>query len=117
MAEYLAKAGKAEYLNRLAHYLNMYFKQFVNKAHKEGGDVFKFVGDGITIIWPPDFEEEKLAISRLKILREERIARAVQAARSIQDEFHNMEIIKGAIKLSVKIGIGYGPSSLLFEGG
>ncbi len=36
-------------------------------------------------------EEENLEISRQKILREERIARAVQDTRSIQNEFHNME--------------------------
>ena len=116
LSEHLAKAG-AGGAEKLAFYLNRYLEQLANKVRKEGGDVFKFAGDAIIIVWPPDFEEEKLSESDTAKLREERIARAVQAARAIQNEFHNMEIIKGAITLSVKIGIGYGQSSLLFVGG
>ena len=116
LSEYLAKAG-AGGAEKLAFYLNRYLEQLANKVRKEGGDVFKFAGDAIIIVWPPKWNEKELSEVKMKKLREQRIARAVQAARAIQMEFHQMEIIKGAITLSVKIGIGYGRSSLLFVGG
>jgi len=69
LSEYLAKAG-AGGAEKLAFYLNRYLEQLANKARKEGGDVFKFAGDAIIIVWPPDFEEEKLDEHRQKILRD-----------------------------------------------
>jgi hypothetical protein len=42
---------------------------------------------------------------------------AIECARDIQKEMNNFQILADVSSLSVKIGIGYGPCSLLYVGG
>ena len=38
---------------KLAFYLNRYLEQVARIVGNEGGDIFKFAGDAMLIIWPP----------------------------------------------------------------
>ena len=49
-------------------------------------------------------------------LAQQTIRKAIQCALEMQTQLNNMQIMPG-IKLSVKIGIGYGPCALLYVGG
>jgi class 3 adenylate cyclase len=76
----------------------------VNIIGKNGGDIFKFAGDAILVIWPEN-----------KDLRES-CRRAIQCALDIQSKLNNQEITPNK-KLSVKIGIGVGECRILVVGG
>src|ERR1700749_15635 len=47
-------SGKDEYL---AKHLNSYFELLVRTMSSQGGDVFKFAGDAILVLWPPSEED------------------------------------------------------------
>ena len=87
--------------------INRYMEQIINIIGANGGDIFKFVGDAIMVIWPPDDSPNFL---------ETACRRAVQCAVDIQNKLNNLEIVKGKT-LSVKIGIGVGQCHILFVGG
>ena len=74
------------------------------QAH--GGDIFKYAGDAMIVLWPPDDED---SVSN-------RVRRATQAAVAIQTKQHAMDLHEG-VQLSVKIGIGVGKVAVLFLGG
>lgn len=103
LSEAMAKYGPegAEYL---AKHLNSYFGQMVKIIASEGGDIFKFAGDAMIILWP-DVEDIPA-----------RARRAARAAVSVQQTLHAAELSDG-VTLSVKIGIGVGPVSVLHLGG
>ena len=82
-------------------------EQIINIIGANGGDIFKFVGDAIMVIWPPDDSPNFL---------ETACYRALQCAIDIQNKLNNLEIVKGKF-LSVKIGIGVGKCHILFVGG
>ena len=46
----------------LAKMLNSYFEQLVKVISSQGGDVFKFAGDALVVLWPPS-SSSKLASS------------------------------------------------------
>jgi class 3 adenylate cyclase len=88
----------------LAFSLNRYMEKLINIISKNGGDIFKFAGDALLVIWPDGSSIE------------DSCKRAVQCALDIQAELHNVEISK-AKKLSIKIGLGQGEVRILFVGG
>lgn len=87
--------------------INRYMEQIINIIGANGGDIFKFVGDAIMVIWPPDDSPNFI---------ETACYRALQCAIDIQNKLNNLEIVKGKF-LSVKIGIGVGKCHILFVGG
>ena len=87
--------------------INRYMEQIINIIGANGGDIFKFVGDAIMVIWPPDGSPNFLKNA---------CKRACQCAMDIQSKLNDLEIIEGK-KLSVKIGIGVGQCHILFVGG
>ena len=103
LSEAMAKYGPegAEYL---AKHLNSYFGQMVKAIASEGGDIFKFAGDAMIVLWP-DLDT-----------MEARARRAAQCALAIQEALHAAELSEG-VTLSVKIGIGMGRVSVLHLGG
>lgn len=103
LSESFAKLGRIgpEFL---AFSLNRYMEKLINIIGKNGGDIFKFAGDALLVIWP---EGSDLSDS---------CKRAIQCALDIQAELHNVEISKDK-KLSIKIGIGVGEVRILFVGG
>ena len=88
----------------LAFSLNRYMEELIKIIGKNGGDIFKFAGDALLVIWP---EGKDLSDS---------CQRAVQCALEIQSKLHNVEISPDK-KLSIKIGIGVGDIKILFVGG
>lgn len=104
LSESLAVFGDngAEYL---ARHLNSYFEQLVRIIGSQGGDVFKFAGDALVVIWPSS-EESLETLAR----------RAIQAALEIQKKMHQAELSESVV-LSVKLGVGVGNVSILHVGG
>jgi len=104
----LAEAMEKEGLGAegLAKYLNQYFAQMAREIQGQGGDIFKYAGDAMIVLWPED-EDDPL---------ENRIRRAAQAAITIQTKLHALDLHKG-VQLSVKIGLGVGEVAVLFVGG
>ena len=82
-------------------------ERIINIIGANGGDIFKFVGDAIMVIWPPDGSPNFLKNA---------CKRACQCAMDIQRQLNDLEIIEGK-KLSVKIGLGVGQCHILFVGG
>ena len=99
----MAKYGP-EGAEHLAFFLNFYFSQMVKAIAAEGGDIFKFAGDAMIVLWP---EGESL---------ETRARHAIQCALTVQTNLHKAELREG-VTLSVKIGIGVGKVSVLHLGG
>jgi class 3 adenylate cyclase len=71
----------------------------------QGGDVFKFAGDAILVVWPPS-DEDLTTLTR----------RAGQCALEIKDKLQDVKF-QHNITLSVKIGVGVGEISILHIGG
>lgn len=105
LAEAFAKKGRIgpEFL---AYSLNRYMEQLVGIIGKNGGDIFKFAGDALLVIWPETSNHELSKSCR----------RATQCALDIQAKLHNVEISKNK-KLSIKVGIGVGEVRILVVGG
>jgi len=71
----------------------------------EGGDIFKFAGDAMIILWPESAGS-----------MEQRARHAVQCAESVQRALHEAKLEED-VTLSVKIGVGVGNVSILHLGG
>ncbi|CAM9326058.1 unnamed protein product, partial [Hapterophycus canaliculatus] len=59
-----AMMSSAEGVEGLAKHLNSYFGQMVRIIASEGGDVFKFVGDALIVLWPPPAREALTDIAK-----------------------------------------------------
>lgn len=70
-----------------------------------GGDVLKFAGDALIVLWPAVFEN-----------LENLTRRAGQCAIEVQDTLYRTALADG-IELSVKLGIGVGKCSIAYIGG
>ena len=64
---------------KLAFYLNSYFTQVVKLIAKSGGDIFKFAGDALLVLWP-EVPGQDLAT---------RVQLAAQCAQQIQRHMHD----------------------------
>eukprot|EP01084_Bolivina_argentea_P115195 204899_1 len=97
----------------LAFYLNRYMEQIVRHIARAGGDVFKFAGDAMLVLWvpPEDLDEEGV-----KKEIQQMACRAVQTSIAIQNELDCADLTDG-VTLSVKIGIGVGKATVLHVGG
>lgn len=91
LSEAMAKHGPegAEYLTK---HLNSYFSQMVKIIASEGGDIFKFAGDAMIVLWP---ESEPIDV---------RARHAVQCAEGVQGALHNAKLEEG-VTLSVKVRV------------
>ena len=98
--------------------LNHYFEILISIISNNGGDIIKFVGDGLFIVWSPDNEENERYINKKKYIENMRICsiKALQCAMDIHKKLYNQEITKG-YSFKVKIGIGIGDISLVVVGG
>ncbi|GBG26248.1 cAMP-specific 3',5'-cyclic phosphodiesterase [Hondaea fermentalgiana] len=92
----------------LAKQLNSYFSQLVKIINSEGGDVFKFAGDAMIVLWPPTGDEESI---------EDRAKRATQCAVRIQGLGQDLTFDDDAVSLSIKIGVGVGSLAIIHLGG
>ncbi|ETO14094.1 hypothetical protein RFI_23273 [Reticulomyxa filosa] len=107
----------------LAFFLNRYMEQLVRHVARAGGEVFKFAGDAMLVLWVPP-ESNKNEEEKCEELLKEMAHRAVQVRMylhnfcsvAIQEELNQAELTKG-VSLSVKIGIGVGKANVLHVGG
>ncbi len=107
LAEGLARLGPqgAEELTRL---LNGYFSRMIALVEAEGGEVVKFSGDAMTVVFPAT---ANLAQATRQAMN---AAQAMQAAMS---EFQTLQTIAGTVKLGMKIGVGAGDVLAFSVGG
>lgn len=104
MCEAIAAIGKGAE-EHLAKNLNSYFELLLKSMSSSGGDVFKFAGDAILVVWPPGPEDLPT-----------KVRRAIQCGMNISSSFQDAQLSHG-VRLSVKIGIGCGNVSILHLGG
>lgn len=99
LTEALAQKGPAG-AEELTHLLNGYFSRMIALIEAEGGQVAKFGGDALTVVFPA--RQEALGVAA---------RRAVQAAEAMQaamSEFATLETSVGPVALGMKIGVGAG---------
>lgn len=99
LTEMLAQRG-SEGPEELTRLLNDYFGRMIALIEAEGGEVVKFGGDALTVVFPAVDEELGIATRRAK-----QSALAMQAAMS---DFATLETSAGPVALGMKIGIGAG---------
>ncbi len=107
LAEQLTGEGihGIETLNRL---LNGVLGALVEIAHTFGGDILHFVGDAIVCMWPVEEPAEPAARRRAALY-------ACTAAFEMQSTLIKMppsETPLGPVKPAVRLGIGYGPTTI-----
>lgn len=103
LSEAMALNGKGA--EGLAKHLNSYFGQMLRLIASDGGDVFKFAGDAIIVLWPEGQDDMETTVRR-----------AAQCAYSIQENL-DKSLMEEGVRLSVKIGIGFGNVSVMHVGG
>ena len=108
LAEKLSLKGP-EGTELLAFTLNRYMELLVNGISRSGGDIFKFAGDAMIIVWPPPVDNN---FEELTIM----CRQAIQSALDIQSKLTDFKIID-EVKLSVKIGFGIGQVTIAHVGG
>ena len=90
----------------LAFSLNRYMELLINIIGKNGGDIFKFAGDALLVIWPATKNNDL----------EEYSMRALNCAKQIQRKLNNLDMGIGN-RLCVKVGLGVGECSMFYVGG
>ena len=93
LSEACAKKGQRGN-EELAFCINRYMEGMVSNLNQCGGDIIKFVGDAMIVMWP--------TIGSGGETKESTIRMAIQCAQSIQKSMNNIQIIPGAT-LSVKV--------------
>ncbi|CAD8172324.1 unnamed protein product [Paramecium pentaurelia] len=110
LTEKLSQLG-TEGAERIAFAINRYMELLVQGIGRSGGDIFKFAGDAMIVIWPPPPEGNNF-VQQIETL----LKQAIQSALLIQEKLTKTTIEQG-IQLSVKIGFGVGEMSIIHVGG
>lgn len=108
LTELLARRG-AEGPEELTYVLNTYFSAMIDALEDEGGEVVKFSGDALTVLFPAIDEPLGYAVRR-----------ALQAATQMQHlmtAFSTVTTSAGPVHLAMKIGIGAGTVRTFQVGG
>ncbi len=100
LTEALAQKG-AEGPEELTRLLNGYFSRMIALIEAEGGEVVKFSGDAVTVVFPT--REETLGHAT------RRAAQAAEAMQAAMRDFTTLQTSVGPVALGMKIGIGTGP--------
>ena len=66
--------------------LNRYMEGMVTSLNQYGGDIIKFVGDAMIVMWPPIRKEKANFVTK----REDTIRRAVECSQNIQKQMNNL---------------------------
>ena len=101
----------------LAFCINRYMEGMVKNLVKFGGDIIKFVGDAMIVMWPRTHWNQEDVDTNEHDEKVNVIRKAIQCAMDIQKELNNKKIMANVTNLSVKIGIGFGKCALLYVGG
>lgn len=107
LTERLAQRGPQgeEKLTRL---LSDYFGELIDLVSAYGGDVVKFAGDGLSVVWPVGEDADQDLVSATR--------HAAQCGLAIQSKLNNYRAAEG-VRLSVQVGISAGEVHLLYVGG
>lgn len=97
LAERLAAKGSAG-AEDLSGALNAYFGPLIDLVHRHGGDVVKFAGDALIVVWPAEVGQAGL---------ERSVWLAAKAGMAVQEEVQRLKTAVG-IALSIKVAIGAG---------
>ena len=66
--------------------LNRYMEGMVTSLNQYGGDIIKFVGDAMIVMWPPINKERVNYVDK----RKDTIRRAVECSQNIQKQMNNL---------------------------
>ena len=100
--EHFAQQG-GDGLGQMMSLVNMYFQQMIKITAACGGDVVKFAGDALIVLWTQGSEST-------------RAHRACECAMELQDALHDCPMTQ-TIRLSLKIGVGIGSATMFYVGG
>ena len=81
----------------------MFFEQMIKICSASGGDVVKFAGDALIVVWigaPP------------KVFA----VRACECAMELQESLHKATMANG-VEFSLKVGVGMGSLTIFYVGG
>ena len=109
LTEALAQKG-AEGPEELTRLLNTYFSRMITLIEAESGEVVKFSGDAVTVMFPVKAGETLGQATR----HAKQAAETMQAAMS---EFSTLQTSVGPVALGMKIGIGAGEILTALVGG
>lgn len=99
---------------QLGFYLNRYFERMVKMINASGGDIMKFVGDALIVLWQPDYKRDVFDNQVLNL--KSMACRAAECALLVQDELHGAELAKN-VRFSVKVGISCEHVTIMHLGG
>ncbi|OQY48896.1 MAG: hypothetical protein B6242_01095 [Anaerolineaceae bacterium 4572_78] len=109
LAEKLSRKGP-EGAEELTRVLNLYFSRMIELTEKEGGQVVKFGGDAMIVVFPST--DDKLGYT---VSQAEQTAQAMQAV--MRAEYRHVETIIGSIELDMTVSIGAGEIIAMNIGG
>ena len=101
----------------LAFVINRYMEGMVRNIRKYGGDVIKIFGDTMIVMWPEEKAPHDVLDSQKQQSYRNSVRKAIESALDIQNEINGFQVKSDVSSLSVKIGIGFSPCSLLNAGG
>lgn len=96
-------------LEIISNILSIYLEHLIRIITNAGGDIVKFAGDALFVIWKVDNPENEQAIT-------ENIYLATLCGLEIQNKLFLYDVGEG-IKLSVRVGIASGPIFAMHVGG
>ena len=99
LTESLAQKG-AEGPEEMTRLLNSTFSRMIALIEAEGGEVVKFGGDAVTVVFPAVQEDLSIATRRAW--------QAAEAMHRAMGEFSTLETSVGPVALRMKVGIGAG---------
>ena len=100
--EYFAQLGGVG-LGQMMALVNVYFQKMIKICSSCGGDVIKFAGDALIVLWVNE------PMSQLA-------HRACECALELQESLHDAQMTP-EISLSLKVGIGLGSATMFYVGG
>ena len=98
---------------RMCTAMNGFLSAMIDTVHSHGGDVVKFAGDAVSVLFPLDGEDDSMPAAA---------ARAVRCALALHERVHNYVAWvdpkdKVQYTLSLHIGVGVGTTTMLHLGG
>jgi class 3 adenylate cyclase len=106
LTEKMAAMGP-EGVEKLTAELNKYFDLLIGNVYRHGGDIIKFAGDALLVIWPAATKE---GLADMILL-------ACQCAKALLDELHDYQVPGTGCTLRLHIGIGAGQAGGINVGG
>lgn len=108
LTEALAQRG-ARGPEELTTLLNQYFTRMIDLIEAEGGEVVKFAGDAVMVLFPAGDEPLGYAVRRA--------AQAAEAMQAAMAEFAQLQTSAGPVALGMKVGLGAGEVLVMQVGG